>query len=369
MKIGIIGYSQTKFGELWDKGIRDLIRDVGLKVMEDTKIKKEDIGKVICANALSNVVNGQSNINSICSEELGIKSSSTINCGDASGAAAIRQAILEIESGRTNIIMVLGIEKVTDLTAGQVTTATSQLLDQELEAFHGATLTSIYAMLTRSYMEKFKINEKQLSRIPVLRHKFALDNDNAQFKIEISEEAVEKSSIVASPVRLLHNSSVCDGAAAIILCNEKYAKKYSDNPAFIIASGFGNDNLALHSRENLLEFKSTKIAAEEAFKEAGIKRSEISIAEVHDTTTIGEIIAVEDLGFCEKGDGLKFILKDNVKINHSGGLKACGNPLGATGIRQAIDICKNLKEKKGYGLTQTISGSGSFTIVNIFKGD
>ncbi len=369
MKIAIIGYAQTKFREHWDKGLRDLINEAGYKAIKNSNIKIEDIDNVICANALAPVVSGQSQVNALCFEELGIKSPTLISSGDASGAAAIRQAIFEISSGNGNIVMVLGVEKITDLLSSQIVTATCQLVDQEFEAYNGATPASIYAMMQRVYMKEFNVKEEDIAKIPVKSHKNALNNEYAQFNFEITKEDVVNSQIIASPIRMLNNVAPCDGAAAIILCKEEIAKKYTKEPINIIASGIGNDCLALHDREELIEMKATKIAAEEAYKEAKIKPSDINLAEIHDATSISEILAVEDLGFCKKGEGIKFIEKNRNLINPSGGLKACGHPLAATGIRQAIDVCKQLKQRKNvkFGLTHTLSGTGSLAIVNIFS--
>lgn len=374
MRIAVIGHAQTKFWEHWDKGLRDLIGEAGHKAIKNSNLEVKDIDSLICANTMAPVVNGQNQVNALCFDELGIKTSSLVSCGDASGAAAIRQAISEINSGKSNIVMVLGVEKTTDLLSSQLVSATSQLLDQEFEAYNGATLVSIYAMIARLYMEEFKIKEEQIAQIPVKNHKNALNNRYAQFNFEVTREAVLDSPIIADPIRMLNNAAPCDGAAVVILCKEELAKHYSKDPVFIISSGAGNDYLALHDREKLNEMKATKIAAEDAYKQAKIKPSDISIAEVHDATSISEILAVEDLGFCKKGQGIKFIEKNGsfdgkLPINPSGGLKACGHPLAATGIRQAIEICSQLRKRKNakFGLTHTLSGSGSLAIVNIFS--
>ncbi len=374
MRVAVIGHAQTKFKEHWDKGLRDLISEVGNKAIENSNLQVKDIDNLICANVLAPVINGQSQVNALCFDELGIKSSALISCGDASGAVAIRQAMSEINSGNSDIVMVLGVEKMTDLLSPQIVSATSQLLDQEFEAYNGATLASIYAMMTKIYMEEFKIKEEDVAKVPVKSHENALNNELAQFNFKITNESVLNSPIVADPVKVLNNSASCDGAAAIILCKEELAEKYTKDPAFIISSGIGNDCLALHDREKLTEIKATKIAAEEAFKKGKIKVSDINLAEVYDVASISEVLAVEDLGFCKKGEGIKFIEKKGngngkTPINPSGGLKGCGHPIAATGIRQAIDVCKELKKRDAakFALTHTLSGSGSLAIVNIFS--
>jgi len=374
MKTAVIGYAQTRFKEHWSKGLRELISEAGHAAIKSANIKVKDIDSLICANALSSLTSGQSDVNALCFDELGIKSPIMISCGDASGAAAIRQAVLEINSGKSDVIMVLGVEKMSDLLSSQIVSATSQLLDQEFEAYNGATLASAYAMITQLYMAQFNVKEKDIAKTPVKSHKNAINNEYAQFNFEITSEAVLNSPIIADPVRMLNNAVLSDGAAAIILCKEDLAKEYSKDPVFVVASGSGNDCLALHDRESLIELKSTKLAAQEAYKQANIEPSNIDFAEVHDATSISEVLAVEDLGFCKKGKGIGFIEQSGKQasmpyINQSGGLKACGHPLGATGIRQAIDICNQLITRKNakFGLTHSLSGSGSLAVVNIFS--
>ena len=353
MKAAVIGYAQTKFKEHWDKGLRELISEAGNNALKSSNLKAEDIDNLICANTLAPLVNGQSNVNALCFEELGIKSSVSINCGDVSGSAAIRQAMFEICSGKSKIVMVLGVEKMTDLLSSQITSAVSMLLDHEWEVFNGATLASMYAMLTRIYMKKFKVKPEQIAKVSVKNHKNAVNNKFAQFPFEINVDSVIKGPSVDSPLKVLNCAAVCDGAAAIILCEESLAKKYTEKPVYLIGSGAGSDYLALHDREDFLEMKATKTAAEEAYKQAKIKPSDVSLAEVHDSFSISEILAVEDLGFAKKGSGFKFIedgktdLTGKLPINPSGGLKACGHPFAATGIRQAIEITMQLKDEAG----------------------
>ena len=168
-----------------------------------------------------------------------------ISCGDASGASAIRQAVLELNSGKSNIVMVLGVEKMSDLLSSQIVSATSQLLDQEFEAYNGATLASAYALITKLYMAQFNIKEKDIAEIPVKSHKNAANNKYAQFNFEITPEAVLNSPIIADPVRMLNNAVLSDGAAAIILCKEELAKKYSSPEA----AKFINGILGTYARE------------------------------------------------------------------------------------------------------------------------
>lgn len=367
MKTAIIGFAQTKFKEHWDKGLRELIRVVGLKAMEHSGLQPKKIDDIVCANALSGTVNKQLALNTVCYDELGIKCNTVINNGDCSGASAIRQALFEIGSGKSDVVMVVGVEKTTDMIVKQSVAAFAEFLDQDFESYNGATVPSIYAMMTKLYIERYNLKIEDLAEIPVINHKNSVDNKFAQFPFEIKKENVLNSSVISEPIKNLEFVAPCDGAAAIILCSEKLAKDFKTY-GYIIGTGAGNDNLALHNRKELTRLDSTKKAADEAFSQAGIKPNEINIAEVHDITPISEILSVESLGFCDEGKGLDFIKDSKDMLNLTGGLKACGHPMAATGIRQAIDICKNLN-KKNYGLTQTLTGSGSESVVNIFSSE
>ncbi len=206
-------------------------------------------------------------------------------------------------------------------------------------------------------------------------------NPIAQYPFEISVEKVLKSSMVADPLTLLDCSPLTDGAAAIILAREDIAKKYTDTPVYLTGSGQASDTLALHDRSSLTGVLAAKIASEKAYKMAGVTAKDIPVAEVHDCFSIAELMAIEDIGFVSKGEGGKFVQDGQTKIggkvavNTSGGLKACGHPVGATGIKQAAEIVIQLRGDAGkrqvdgaeIGLTHNVGGSGATCVVNIFR--
>lgn len=360
IKIPVIATSIVKFGDLWDKGVEDLIKEAGKIALKNAKLKN-DIDSLYLANAFSKKMLG-----SIAFEELGISSSVCINAEDASGAAAIREAANSILSGQSNIAMIIGAEKMTDYKSNEILALTSELLDKA-ESFAGATIQSQFAMITRKYLNDFKLKADDLCFIPSKNHKNAIDNEYAQYQFELKEDKISSSPFTAEPIRMLECTSYCDGAAAMIMCSQKAARKFKAK-GYLLASSIASDSLALSKRNLLTSIESTKKAAQEAYSQAGISPSNIDLAEVHDFAPIGEVLAVEDLGFAKKGHGLSYIKSNLKKINLSGGLKACGNALGATGIRQAIDILKRLKSNKlKYGLTQTLAGTGSMSVVNIFS--
>ena len=368
MRIPIIATSILKFGELWEKGIADLIREAGREALDNAGLKPSEVDSVYLSNVFASKIDNQSQLSSIVFEELGISNAVCINAGDASGAAAIKEAANSIISGESGTAMVLGVEKVTDFMASEIISLSSEFIAKQ-EAFAGASVQSQFAIITRKYLNEFKLDYKKLAFIPATNHKNAVKNEHAQYRYELSEEKINSSPMMSEPIRMLDCASYCDGAAALIMCNGEASKGFRNKvKGNLLASSLAADALALSERKSVIAFESTRKAADKAFKTAGIGRNEIDIMEVHDIVPISEVIAIEDLGFAKKGNGLKFI-KDNIeKINCSGGLKACGHAIGATGVRQAIDVVNKLNGNKlKYGLAHSLGGTGGLAAVNIFS--
>jgi acetyl-CoA C-acetyltransferase len=219
-----------------------------------------------------------------------------------------------------------------------------------------------------------------MAQVAVKNHHHACMNPIAQYHMEISIEDVNKSPMVADPLHVLDCSPISDGAAAVVLAPTDIARRFSDTPIKIVGSGQASDTLALHDRRDLTTLDATVHAARAAFRQAGIEPRQVDVAEVHDCFTIAEILAIEDLGFVEKGQGGKATeegltaLGGTLPINTSGGLKACGHPVGATGIKQAYEIALQLRGEAGkrqvdeveVGLAHNVGGSGGTALVHIF---
>jgi acetyl-CoA C-acetyltransferase len=277
--------------------------------------------------------------------------------------------------------MVLGVEKMTDSTADDVTSILASAADQEYEAFNGVTFPGLYAMIAARHMYEFGTTLEQLSLVAVKNHRNAAKNPNAQFRSAVTLEHVMNSAPVALPLRLFHCSPITDGAAAVILCPLELAKKHCDMPVKVLGSGQATDSIALHNREDLCTLKAVEAAGEQAYKMAGLRPEQIDVAEVHDCFTIAEICITEALGYAAKGEGGKAVEEGrtdyggDVVINPSGGLKGKGHPVGATGVAQVCEIVAQLQgnagqrqvEKARYGLTQNMGGSGGSSVVHIFE--
>ena len=379
-KIVAVGIGITKFGEHWEKSLRELAIEAALHAIKDAGIEREQIDALWIGNMSSGRFTGQEHLGALIAGELGLNVSSTrVEAACASGGLAIRQAYLALLSGEIDCALVLGVEKMTDLPTGEATITLATASDQEWEAYYGVTFPGLYAMLAKKHMHEFGTTREQLALVAVKNHEHGSLNPIAQFRNKITVEDVLNSSPVAEPLNLLDCSPITDGAAAILLCREGFLKP--EKPVYLVASGHAVDSIALHERKSLTEIKATKLAAKQAYKEAGISPKEVDFAEVHDCFTIAEILAYEDLGFCEKGKGGKFIedgestLKGSLPVNTSGGLKACGHPVGATGVKQAVEAVLQLREEAGerqvkgarIGLTHNVGGSGATCVVHIWK--
>jgi len=373
MKVAVIGVSQTKFGEHWHKSLRDIALEAGVGVINNANINAKLIEGLYIGN-MSGMFTGQEHVAALTADLVGLSPIPATRCEGAcaSAALAFRQAYFSILSGCHDIVMVMGVEKMTDLHGSGVLTTLMGAGDKEWEALIGMTFAGLYALIAKRHMDEYGTTQEQLALVSVNNHKNAVENEFAHFRFPLTVEDVLKSTMIADPLHLLDCSPISDGGAAVILASEKKVKELKiEKPIWVAGSGQASAPLALHDRRSITQFDSTIIAAKQAYNQAGIKPEKIDYAEVHDCFSINEILAVEDLGFCKKGEGGRFVeenkINTQVKVNSTGGLKAIGHPVGATGVRQIVDIVKILRKNNGIGLTQNIGGSGATCVVNIFK--
>ena len=377
--VEIIGVGSTKFDEHWNYGLQELISQAAFSALKSANLETTDIDTIFLANCLSSTINSQNNLNAFCYDELGIQNSVSIGGGDAAGAYAIIQAANSIMAKQSKTALVIGVEKMSDMPTSNIIKIISEIIEYEHEAITGATLAGLYAMITLRHMKLYGTSEEQLDMVSIKNHHNAVENDIAQFRFRITKEDVRKSSVVASPLRLLHCAAPSDGCCALVICNDDVAKGYKDKIKFI-GTGVGSDYMSVHGREDITTFESLKSATRTAMNNSGITIKDVSFAELHDSFSIAEIISIEDIGIAKKGEGGKFIesgsanLDGKFPINPSGGLKGCGHPFGATGVRQAIESfyqltnTANKRQVKDarYALSASLSGTASTAVVNIF---
>ena len=383
--VAVIGVGLTKFGELWNKSFRELIAEAGSKAILDAKIEGKDIDAMYVGSMSSGRFVDQEHIGALVAEVSGFSRlhipATRVEGACASGALAIREGYLSIASGMNDVVVVGGIEKMNDVGGSAATEILATASDQEWEAFFGATFPALYAMIATRHMHEYGTTKEQLAQVAVKNHANGALNPYAQYQSPIPLEAVLKSTMVAYPLGLMDCSPVSDGAASIVLCAAEKAKQFTDKPVKIIGSGQASDTLALHGRRDICTLDSTVFAAKMAYKQANLTPNDIDFAEVHDCFTIAEICAIEDLGFVKKGEGGKAIdnkittLDGSLPVNTSGGLKAKGHPVGATGVAQIVELTMQLRgeaEKRQVkdaeiGLAHNVGGSGATCVVHIME--
>ena len=379
--VAIIGVSQTKFGELWDTSFRDMITEAGLKAIQDSGIKGADVDAMYVGNMSAGLFVEQEHIASLIADQAGLNPlpCTRVEAACASGGLALRSGIMAVASGYHDIVISAGVKKMTDVVDPSPIVSTAS--DQEWEAQQGINFPSLYAMIARRHMYEYGTTREQLAMFSVVNHKNGARNPLAQFGMEITVDQVLNSSMVADPLRLLDCSPITDGAAAAILCPAEDAHKYTDSPVYVKASTQASGTIALHERKDITTIDSTVHAARKAYKMAGLTPKDIDAVEVHDCFSINGLLAIEDLGFVEKGKAGSFVedgmteIDAQIPVNPSGGLKSRGHPLGATGIAQAAEIVWQLRGEAGkrqvkdieVGMTHNIGGTGGTAAVHILS--
>jgi len=383
--VSVIGVGITRFGELWDKSFRQITAEAGAKAIIDAGIEGKDINAMYIGSMSSGRFVNQEHVGALVADASGFSHlhipSTRVEGACASGGLAIRQGFLSIASGMNDIVVVGGIEKMNDVSGSFATETLATAADQEWESFFGATFPGIYALIATKHMHDYGTTKEQLAQVAVKNHSNGALNPYAQYQREITVEKAINSTMVAYPLGIMDCSPVSDGAATVILCATEKAKKYTDKPIKIIASGQASDTLALHGRREICTLDSTIHAAKMAYKQADLEPKDIDIAEVHDCFTIAEICAIEDLGFVKKGEGGQAIenkittIDGRIPINTSGGLKAKGHPVGATGVAQIIEITQQLRGEADkrqikdpkIGLAHNVGGSGATCAIHIME--
>ncbi len=382
-RVAIIGAGMTKFGENWEQGFRELVVEAGIRALTDAGISGDKIDAGYVGTMASGRLIGQEHIGALIADYMGLNPLpvTRVEGACASGSLALRQGFMSVASGMHDIVVVGGVEKMTELGVNTVSDILGGAGDQEWELFLGATFPALYALMAKRHMVEYGTTEEMMASVAVKNHKHGAKNKYAQFPREISMEQVLGSKVIADPLKIFDCSPITDGAAGVILAPLDMAESFTKKPIEIVSTAQASDSIALHSRESLTGLKATQVAAKKAFDKAKLTPKDINLAEVHDCFTIAEIMATEDIGFFEKGKGGqaaldgKTALGGEIPINTSGGLKACGHPVGATGIKQAVECVWQLRgeaegrQVKGAhtALSHNVGGSGATAVVHIYK--
>lgn len=376
--VGVVSFSHSKFGKLpqdlpslLQAGIEETISNV------ENGIDQSEIDLLVVSN-VDNQLSNQHQLGTLALRYLRSPKADAfrIEAACASGGMAVYVAKKMIEMGSAKNALVVGVEKMTNITTDVATSILIRGGSPE-EIYYGVTQPSAYAFSAQLYMEKYGSTEDDYALVTVKNHRNAIRNPWAQFHKEFTVDQVKNSQIIASPIRLLHCSPITDGAAAILLSSNP--KKYTDNPVYIKGMGVGYDTMGVFERDDPTFMLATKIASDKAYKCAKVKPNQIQAAEVHDAFSPAEIMTYESLGFAKRGEGYKLLRErrtmfdGDLPVNASGGLKAKGHPIGATGIGMIIEMFLQLRGQAGerqipnieLGLVENHGGTGATSVVTI----
>ena len=410
--VSIVGAGMSQFGAFPDKNFRDLFVEAFHDLLEylDQGIDVEDIECGYIGNYSADLFEGQGHTAPILADWLGMTPTpvTRIENACASSGSAFREGIMAIASGMYDVVLVGGVEKMTDLPTEGVTDVLASAADGLYEVPAGLTFPGIYGALAKAHMDRYETNLSHLLKVGIKNHNNGALNPKAQFnsslrdmmdrRIARAEQRGEPvpdwqdemdflndaraNPWIAWPLRLYDCAPITDGASCVLLVSAEIAGNFTDKPVYIVGTGQASGR-ALHDADELTSLSAAREAAAQAYAMAGVTPQDIQVAEVHDCFTIAEIVATEDLGFFEPGEGPRAVdegrtaLHGDRPINTSGGLKAKGHPVGASGVAQIIETFHQLRGEAGarqvqnpnleLGLTHNVGGTGGTCVVNILR--
>jgi acetyl-CoA C-acetyltransferase len=379
--VAIVGIGQTPVGEHWSSSLRMLAADAIHHAFQDASLRQVD--SLYIGNAYGAAFSSQQQLGSLVADYAGLGNieACTLEAGDASGAAALRAGYLAVASGAVETALVLGVEKSTDTIGSAHVEARGVSLDADYEAAHGVTLTALAALLMRRYMYEHGLPLDAFEGFSINAHANGARSEYAMFRNLIKPGRFAKAPMIADPVSLFDSAPDGDGAAAVILTSAERAADLVAQPVIIAASAAATDTLALQDRADMLHLKAVQSSASRAFAQAGLQPDDVSFFELHDAYTVLSALALEASGFAERGQGCELAQSNSIGLTGKlplstfGGLKARGNPAGATGIYQAVEATMQLRGIAGanqvvgakVGLLQNLGGLGSSAYTHILR--
>ena len=382
-RVGIVGVGHGVFGKRTDASVQELAFEAFRAALQDAKLTREELDGTVIAAVPE--YHKQRSLAGVIQEYLGLNPKPTwlTEAACASGSAAVRTAWMAIQSGLHQVVAVVGAQKMSELTTPEILALMGRVGEVQWESIFGTTFPGYYAMLARRHMHEFGTTREQLAAVAVKNHHYGARNKNAMFQKEITLDKALGSDPVASPLTVFDCCANADGAACVILAAEDRARAISKNPIWLDGLGCATTSMSMLRRPTLSSVPSAVVASRDAYAMARVGPEDIQVAEVHDCFTIAEILAYEDLGFCKKGEGGRFIqdrqsyLDGKHPVNVDGGLKAKGHPIGTTGVSMTVEIVKQLRGACGerqvknadVGLTHNVGGTGQYCFVHIFRRD
>jgi acetyl-CoA C-acetyltransferase len=382
--VRIAGTGHTHFGQFPERTGRDLFAEASATAIERAGVDRDAIEALFYGNFMAELAEDQGHQGPLMAEMAGIRAPATrFESACASSGVAVGEAVKNIRNGEADAILVGGTERMTNLGTAGATKALSIAADELFEIRAGMNFPGAYALMAQAYFAEYGGDREDLAHIAVKNHENALENEYAQYQRAISIEDVLEAPPVAEPLGLYDACPITDGASAIVLVSDEFAEDEGlDAPVSITGTGQGSDRMALADREFLARTPAATAAAEEAYADAGISPEDVEVAEVHDCFTIAEVLAIESLGFFEPGEGIgaartgETARDGRIPINFSGGLKAKGHPVGATGTSQIIELAHILSGQHvnsdavsgaKIGLTHNAGGTVASTTVHVLE--
>jgi acetyl-CoA C-acetyltransferase len=381
----LIGIGQTDVGEQWERSLRHIAHDAVIPAMRDANIERADA--LYVGNMLSGELAGQEHLGALVADFVGLRGIEALKieaaCG--SGGAAMRMGYIAVAGGIHDIVIVSGVEKMTD-TVGSVTTAAlAMAADQEYEAAEGVSFVALNALLMRRYMYEYDVPHGAFGYFAVNAHQNAAGNPHAMFPQAITLDAYRKAAMIADPINLMDSSPICDGAAAVVLASAEMARAFGNGrrPVRIAASAVATDRLAIHDRRDPMWLEAAWLSSQKAYGQAGITPADVDFFELHDAFTIMAALSLEATGFAQRGGGVRLAqegeitIEGRIPIATMGGLKARGHPVGATGVYQVVEAVQQLQGLAGpnqvhgadIGMAQNIGGSGATIVTHVLIGE
>ncbi len=379
----VVSAYQTKFGRLEGATLREIFAEAVDGTTINAGIPKKDIQAVFVGTFIPEMLVHQGHTAPLLVDYAGLRGlpATRHEAACASGATALRSAVMAIESGIHDTVLVASAEKMTSVTTNRATEALAAAADDEFESSMGLTFPGVFGIAAVAHMAKYGTTEEDMARAAVKAHKNASTNPLAQFQKEITLEKAMTPRYIAWPLKLFDCSPISDGGAALVLTSNEKAKQYTDLPVKIIGTGQASASMNLCDRNDLTAFEASIAASKAAYKMAKLGPKDMDVAVVHDCFTIAEIIASEDIGLFKPGEGAKALrdgvtaLDGDMPVNPMGGLKAVGHPVGATGVKQAVVIYRELIGDAGAnqvanhdtGIMHNFGGTGATAVVSIFQ--
>jgi len=382
-RVGIIGVGHSRFGKRSDASLRELAFEAYREALDDAEIDTSDIDASLVCSATH--YDKQRSPAGVVAEYLGLNPAPTFNveAACASSAVGLRTAWALVNSRLHDIVAVVGVQKMTELSSDEIQELMGRAGDVMWESPFGTTMPAYYAMYANAHMARYGTTQEQMALVPVKNRKYGTKNPKAMFQKPVEIEEVLKSRMVSYPLKLYDCCANADGAACILVASRDKVRKLSDRPVWIAGLGLASSPMSLAGRTGpMTSFQVTKNAAKEAYKMAHVLPRDVDIAEVHDSFSITEILNYEDLGFARPGTGAKLLEREEtdlggrIPVNIDGGLIAKGHPVGATGASQITALVRQLRGEAGdlqvdnakVGLAQNIGGIGMYAAVTILRG-